>query len=81
MKKLVLCSIAAAMIAGGATLVSAPTPVSAAPSCSDRAKWMFPYDNRARKAFRQACKDRRSAWKNNRKAWKKGRKRGIWIGY
>ena len=81
MKKLVLCSVAAAMIAGAATVVSAPAPVSAGPSCADRAKLMYPYDKWSRKAYKQACKDRRDAWQDHRKAWKKARKRGVWIGY
>ncbi|MDJ0513965.1 MAG: hypothetical protein QNJ62_11045 [Methyloceanibacter sp.] len=81
MKTPVLCAMAAAMIVGSAALVAAPAPANAAPSCGDRAKWMFPYDKRARKAFRQDCKDRRAAWKDGRKAWKKARKRGVWIGY
>ena len=81
MKKLVLCSMAAAMIAGGATLVAAPAPASAGPSCGDRAKLMYPYDKWSRKAYKQACKDRRDARQDRRKAWKKARKRGVWIGY
>jgi len=81
MKKYVLFSMTAAMIIGAATLVTAPAPASAAPSCGDRAQWLYPYDKRARKAFKRACKDRREAWKDGRKAWKRARKRGVWIGY
>ena len=82
MKRLVLCSMTAAMIAGGSALVLAPAPaVAGPPSCGDRAQLLYPYDRWARKAYKQACKDRRSAWKDERKAWKKARKRGVWIGY
>lgn len=81
MKKIVLFSMAAAIIAGAATLVTAPAPASARPSCGDRADWLYPYDKRARKAYKRACKDRREAWEDNRKAWKKARKRRIWLDY
>lgn len=81
MKRLVLCSMAAALLAGMATLTAAPAPANAGPSCADRAKWLYPYDKRARKAFRQGCKDRQAFRKDSRKAWKKARKRGVWIRY
>ena len=81
MKKTNLFSVAAALIAGAAAITTARAPAAAAPSCGDRAQLLYPYDKRARKAYRQACKNRRSAWKGGRKAWKRVRKRDVWIGY
>lgn len=80
MKKTILFSVAAAMIAGAATLATAPAPAMAGQSCGDRAEWLYPHDKWARKAYKQRCKDREEVWKDNRKAWKKARKhRGVWI--
>jgi len=82
MKKTILLSMAAAMIAGAATVAMTPAPAMAGPSCGDRAEWLYPHDKWARKAYKQRCKDRQQAWSQDRKAWKKARKRrGVWIEY
>ena len=75
-------SLVAVIIVSGAVLTTAQlSTVAGAPSCGDRAQWLYPYDKRARKACKQACNDRRSAWKDARKAFRKAYKRGVSIGY
>ncbi|MGH6865237.1 MAG: hypothetical protein ACREDO_03455 [Methyloceanibacter sp.] len=70
----ILISTAAAVILAGGAVALAPVSAKADSGCGDRAEVMYPYNKKARKAYKEACKD-------NYKSWKKARKKGVWIRY